>query len=212
MAKKLKDTLQSIMVNYDPFRIKERESKSGKPVGRSLVLENLIKENNLKTGAELGVRAGENYYYLLAHCPDLELLGVDLFQIQPEGAGEGHRRKTFEKPEHGFSYDFESYYKLIQELQKEFGPRAKFIRDWTTEAVKQIPDNSLDFIFLDADHAYKTVVRDIEDWNPKVKKGGYITGHDWYQSPVKKAVTDVLGRKDIQIKQDNVWIYRKKND
>ena len=56
------------------------------------------------------------------------------------------------------------------------------------------------------------ITRDIKDWNPKVKKGGYITGHDWYQSPVKKAVTDVLGREDIQIKQDNVWIYRKNND
>ncbi len=181
------------------------------PVGRSLVLENLIKKNKLKAGAELGVRAGENYYYLLAHCPDLELLGVDLFQIQPEGCGEGHRKRTFEKPEYGFSYDFESYYKFILELQEEFGPRAKFIRDWTTEAVKQVPDNSLDFIFIDADHSYKAVVKDIEDWTPKVKAGGYITGHDWYQSPVKKAVTDVLG-KDITQEKDNVWIYRKKND
>jgi len=198
------------MINYDPFRVKERDSKSGEPLGRSLVLENLIKKNNLKTGAELGVRGGENYYYLLAHCPDLELLGVDLFQIQPEGAGEGHRRKTFENPEYGYSYDFESYYKFIQELQEELGSRAKFIRDWTTEAVKQVSDHSLDFIFIDADHSYKSVVRDIEDWNPKVKKGGYITGHDWYQSPVKRAVTEVLGVENISINQDNVWIYRKK--
>lgn len=191
---------------YDPFRVKERESTSGKPLGRSLVLENLIKKNNLKTGAELGVRSGENYYYLLAHCPDLELLGVDLFEIQPEGAGEGHRWKTFENPEPdgSFSYDFESYYKFILELQEEFGNRAKFIRNWTTEAVKQVPDNSLDFVFLDADHAYKSVVRDINDWKPKIKKGGYIMGHDWYQGPVKKAVKEVLGF--VEIHPDNVWL------
>ena len=200
------------MIKYDPFRVKERESKSGQPVGRSLVLESLIKNNNLKTGAELGVRSGENYYYLLAHCPDLELLGVDLFQIQSEGSGEGHRRKTFENAEYGFSYEFESYYKFIQELQEEFGSRAKFIRDWTTEAVKHVEDNSLDFVFIDADHSYKCVSRDIQDWRPKVKKGGYITGHDWYQSPVKRAVKDVLGAGSIETKQDNVWIYRKKND
>ena len=199
------------MVDYDPFRVKEREFRTignDKPLGRSLVLKNLIKKNNLKTGAELGVRSGENYYYLLAHCPNLELLGVDLFQIQPEGVGDGHRRKTFENPDKDFSYDFESYYRFIQELQEEFGSRAKFIRDWTTEAVKQVPDNSLDFIFIDADHAYKSVVRDIEDWTPKVKKGGYITGHDWYMPPVKKAVTDILG-KDITEEKDNVWLYIK---
>jgi len=194
---------------YDPFRVKERERQDGTPNGRSKVLEKLIKDNNLKTGAELGVRSGENYYYLLAHCPDLELLGVDLFQIQPEGAGDGRRWKTFEEPEPDgvFTYDFESYYNFILELQEEFGPRAKFIRDWTTEAVKQVPDNSLDFIFIDADHAYKSVVKDIQDWAPKVKKGGYITGHDWYMSSVKNAVREVLG--SVSIHPDNVWMYRK---
>ena len=198
------------MIKYDPFRVKEREGKGGKPVGRSLVLENLIKKNKFKTGAELGVRSGENYYYLLAHCPDLELLGVDLFEVQPKGVGDGHRWKTLAEPSAGFSFDFESYYKFIQELQEEFGPRAKFIRDWTTEAAKQIPDNSLDFIFIDADHAYKSVVKDIEDWTPKVKKGGYITGHDWWIGSVKKAVTNVLG-KAIKVEKDHVWMY-KKND
>ena len=194
-------------MSYDPLRVKEREKQDGSPVGRGLVLRKLIEENNLKSGAELGVRSGELYYYLLAHCPELELLGVDLYEAQPDGVGEGHRKKTLGKPSDGFSFDFESYHNFIKELQEEYGDRAKFIRNWTTEAVKEVEDESLDFVFIDADHAYKSVVKDIEDWSPKVKKGGFITGHDHYISGVKRAVKEKFGN-DYTVSQDNVWIYK----
>lgn len=39
-------------------------------------------------------------------------------------------------------------------------------------------DNSLDLVFIDADHRYSNVKNDIEVWLPKVKKGGIICGHD----------------------------------
>jgi cephalosporin hydroxylase len=49
-------------------------------------------------------------------------------------------------------------------------------------------NNSLDFVYIDANHAYNYVVQDIELWYPKVKKGGYLCGHDyidmdWYNDP-----------------------------
>lgn len=39
-------------------------------------------------------------------------------------------------------------------------------------------DNSYDFIFIDGDHRYEHVSRDIQLWLPKVKKGGILCGHD----------------------------------
>lgn len=46
------------------------------------------------------------------------------------------------------------------------------------EAVKRIPDESLDVVFIDADHRYRFVTEDIVVWYPKVKIGGLICGHD----------------------------------
>jgi hypothetical protein len=49
-------------------------------------------------------------------------------------------------------------------------------------------DESLDFAYIDANHAYSFVKQDIDLWWPKVKKGGWLCGHDflkidWWNDP-----------------------------
>ena len=39
-------------------------------------------------------------------------------------------------------------------------------------------DEFFDIVYIDASHIYPDVVADINAWWPKVKKGGYICGHD----------------------------------
>ena len=41
------------------------------------------------------------------------------------------------------------------------------------EAAEKFEDESFDLVYIDASHWYKDVVKDIELWLPKVKKGGY---------------------------------------
>lgn len=69
-----------------------------------------------------------------------------------------------------------------------FEQRAIMIRADSKSACELFPDESLDFVYIDANHAYDFVVQDIELWYPKVKKGGYFMGHDyididWYNDP-----------------------------
>lgn len=45
-------------------------------------------------------------------------------------------------------------------------------------ATLQFQDNSIDFLFLDADHRYDQFKWDLEAWTPKLKSGGVICGHD----------------------------------
>jgi len=54
------------------------------------------------------------------------------------------------------------------------------LRMTSVEASKLYEDNSLDFVFIDADHQYESVVEDILSWFPKVKNGGIIGGHDYH--------------------------------
>jgi glycosyl transferase family 25 len=68
-------------------------------------------------------------------------------------------------------------------------------------AAKSYEDQSLDFVFIDANHSYEFVKQDIEAWLPKVKPGGYIGGHDYSGSDghkgVVKAVDEAFPEKEI---------------
>ena len=66
--------------------------------------------------------------------------------------------------------------------------RAIMIRASSEKGSEIFADNSLDFAYIDANHAYDFVVQDIKLWYPKVKSGGYLWGHDyididWYNDP-----------------------------
>ena len=59
------------------------------------------------------------------------------------------------------------------------GPRRELHRMTSLEAVKKFADESLDFIFIDAEHTYEGVKEDLNAWYSKIKQGGLISGHDF---------------------------------
>ncbi len=68
--------------------------------------------------------------------------------------------------------------KTKSRLISEFGEsRVKFIRKYSDEAIHDIPDN-IDFLYIDGNHQYKYVKKDLELYFSKVKKGGVIMGDD----------------------------------
>ena len=57
--------------------------------------------------------------------------------------------------------------------------RAFMLRMKGVYAVELFEDNSLDFVYIDANHTYEGVKEDIKYWYPKVKPGGLLLGHDY---------------------------------
>lgn len=66
-------------------------------------------------------------------------------------------------------------------------PNHKFIVKPSHIAIDDVP-NELDLVYIDGNHDYDNVKRDIECWSPKVRKGGIICGHDWRIEGVNVAV------------------------
>lgn len=86
--------------------------------------------------------------------------------------------------------------------------RVKIIRDFSINASKNFEDESLDFVYIDADHTYKNVKIDLECWYPKLKKYGILSGHDYIKithfvdgKPLKfeviEAVSDFMKKNNI---------------
>ncbi len=82
------------------------------------------------------------------------------------------------------------------------------IRKTSTEAVKQFNNESIDVVFIDADHSYEAVKNDIKLWEPKVKKSGILAGHDYHHYDVKQAVNEFTKDKSLQT-QEGCWIWNK---
>lgn len=101
---------------------------------------------------------------------------------------------------------------------KKYVQNTKFNLPFLNINIAQIPgqfaahafeDESIDFMFIDGDHSTEAVLRDIEIWLPKVKKGGIIAGDDIEWGSVKQAVEQKFGS-SYEAKQ-SVWHTVKSN-
>lgn len=53
-------------------------------------------------------------------------------------------------------------------------------REPSIDAGRRFADGYFDWVYIDGDHAYEAVKRDLEIYCAKVKPGGYITGDDYH--------------------------------
>jgi hypothetical protein len=84
------------------------------------------------------------------------------------------------------------------------------IRKTSVEASKDFEDESCDVIYIDMQHTYDAVIEDLHHWYPKLKKGGYMAGHDVYHPGVNKAIKEFFNDKFGVIGACNCcWIVRK---
>lgn len=60
--------------------------------------------------------------------------------------------------------------------------RIQLIRKFSVDAAKDIPDGSLDVVYLDGNHSKEAITEDMRLWWPKVRRGGIFSGHDFYTS------------------------------
>ena len=77
-----------------------------------------------------------------------------------------------------------------------------------TKAWKRLP--MLDFVYIDANHSYEWVKRDITYCLKVLKIGGIISGHDYadqFKDRVVKAVNEILGKPD-KLYMDTSWMKR----
>lgn len=69
------------------------------------------------------------------------------------------------------------YNSTYDKLKSKYGERVIFIRKLSTEAINDIP-NEIDFLYVDGNHRYTYVLKDLELFYQKVKQNCYIVGDD----------------------------------
>jgi len=157
-------------------------------------------------GAEIGVYRGQHAREML------ELLDIKtLILVDPWKDYKEYNDVKIKKQVEGAYHD-------AKELLKEWDEKAMlhWIRNFSVEASEEVPDNSLDFVYIDGSHQHPFVIEDTKHWVPKVKEGGFVGGHDYIDKfpGVRKAVDEYCEEHDIafSVKQGNLFPYYQKSD
>lgn len=116
---------------------------------------------------EVGVYEGKSFAYLLVEMinsgKQFDITAVDSF--------------TF--------LDYHTNENILVVFKRNMTPAGdtfKIINGQSDQSANNFEDKSLDFVFIDADHVYENVKKDIQAWLPKIKPGGIIAGHDYCEA------------------------------
>ena len=152
----------SLNLDGKPPIIIESETKR---LGRHYALPEIFKELGFSVGAEIGVVEGVYSARLCEKIPGLKLYSIDAWLVY-----EGYR-------DHVNQDKLNQLHKNAQETLAPYN--CEIIRKFSMDAVEDFEDGSLDFVYIDGNHRFVDIARDIDGWEKKVRVGGIVSGHDY---------------------------------
>lgn len=88
--------------------------------------------------------------------------------------------------------EMEQNYQQTLSLLASFKERVQILRMRSEEAAPLVPNASCDFIHIDANHSYEAVKRDLQLWFPKLRIGGVMSGHDYFDALADEQLEPIL--------------------
>jgi hypothetical protein len=134
----------------------------------------LLNSQQVRGMAEIGVWKGDFSEFMLRGCSYLDRY----YMIDPWA-----NLPDWNKP---FNVASEMFDEVYQEMlvKTDFASEKRIIlRGRTKDVLKHIPDESLDFAYIDGDHTLRGITIDLIRILPKVKEGGIIGGDDFTTTP-----------------------------
>lgn len=152
-------------------------------------LVRLFAELKFKVIVEVGVCAGAYTKIICTYNPEAKVYGIDPF-IPYEEYRDYKLKSTID-----------DYYEKAKNVAKEMG-NLTLIRKFSMDALEDFPDESIDAVYIDANHEEPFISDDIREWTKKVKKGGIVSGHD-YVRPANNHRVKVKQAVDRYVEENN---------
>jgi len=150
-----------------------------------------LHELDFKTGVEIGVASGSYSNKLCKYNPQMKIWGVDPWTPYPEYK-DYVEEVMFESLEEGAHIRLDKYSNYT------------FLKEYSSDALKRFEDNSLDFVYLDGNHADPFVSEDINGWYKKIRSGGILAGHDYARPRIRGNEYDVIAAVNRFTKENNI--------
>jgi len=138
------------------------------------IWKRILREAEVKTMLEIGVFRGGYAAKILSSCDDIELY----YMIDPWA-----ELPDWNKPANSKSKAFEDVFQEAMAATDFARDKRRVLRGTTKDMIDQIPDQSLDFAYVDGDHTLRGMTIDLIRVLPKMKPGGIIGGDDFSPRP-----------------------------
>ena len=145
----------------------------------------LLRRMNAQKICEVGVLYGGHFRSLISAECVAHAVAVDLWT---ETGNRAHNDEC-----HSQSGLDEQYAGMLA-LAKEDN-RVQVIKNYSPVAAEQFADGYFDFVYLDDDHTEAGATISVNAWFPKVRSGGVLAGHDFFEwscGPVKFGVVEAV--------------------
>ena len=172
---KMTTTLERILDKYN-IKIDRQYIVDIPNMGRD-DMASLFCELGFNKGAEVGVERGYYSEVLLKANKDLSLYCIDPWMSGAYEPG----IDAVDKEQIKFDERFEEAQALLSKYKG-----VNIVRKTSIEALDDFEDDSLDFVYIDANHDFPNFVNDLHGWKKKVRIGGIVSGHDYALFSYKK--------------------------
>jgi hypothetical protein len=136
--------------------------------------ERVLVETNTKSMVEVGVWKGDFAKQVLERCEFIDTYYmVDPWANLPD----------WNKPFNVDAEMFDDVYAEAMEKTAFASRRVVVLRGRLKEVIDEIPDESLDFAYIDGDHTLRGITIDLIRLFPKMKRNGLIGGDDFTPNP-----------------------------
>lgn len=130
----------------------------------------IINRTKASSILELGVWRGEFAEHILKNCPSISRY----YMLDP-----WRHLDCWNKPANVGQDEFEKVYHEAMRRTEFAADRRVVLRGRTAEVIEQVPDGSLDLVYIDADHTLRGISIDMIRTYPKVRVGGILGGDDY---------------------------------
>jgi hypothetical protein len=149
--------------------------------------------------AEIGVWKGDFSKLILDVTSPKKLHLIDPWEFQKEFS-ERMYGGAVAKSQRDMDIIYEGVKKRFNKFQNVILNKGK-----SEKVLQEFPDQYFDWVYIDGNHYYDYVLKDLEMSFLKVKRGGIIAGDDYTWGvkdafPVRQAVEDFLGGKGLKNK------------
>lgn len=156
------------------------------------IYSKIINDNNFKKCAEVGIGYGFHAVELLRNT-NLE----QLYLIDPMEPYDSKDQFHVDVMNNG---GFEQLVIQILNSLSKYKNRYTWFRKHSSKITNdEIPDGSLDAVFIDGNHSYEAVTSDLEIYWNKIRPGGYLLGDDYWMKSVSKAVDNFRNKHKLDI-------------